>query len=234
MKKVFKILSLLLMLLFSTSAFFGCEKPYFVYDEQGLAYHLMGSSYEISLGDCEEKEIVIPSIFKGKPVSTISVFTGSTLKSVKISKGVEIIEAWAFCDSRMLVSVELPDGLCKIGIGAFSDCRSLRNIEIPDGIKNIEKGTFSSCEELESVVLPDSIETISERAFAHCKSLTYIDLPVSIKEIGRSAFVNCSALTSIYYNGTVEEWEKIVKGDDWNRGVPATDVFCIDGNVSLI
>jgi hypothetical protein len=51
--------------------------------------------------------------------------------------------------------------------------------------------------------------------------------------IGARAFYECSSLTSITFEGTVVEWNAISKSDSWNDQVPATEVICSDGTVSL-
>ncbi len=55
----------------------------------------------------------------------------------------------------------------------------------------------------------------------------------SVTGIGYGAFSWCSSLTSITFNGTKAEWRAIEKGSDWNKNVPATQVVCTDGTVSM-
>ena len=54
-----------------------------------------------------------------------------------------------------------------------------------------------------------------------------------VTSIGDSAFFYCESLTSIRFNGTVDEWNAISKGDDWNGIVPATKIVCSNGEVTL-
>lgn len=68
-------------------------------------------------------------------------------------------------------------------------------------------------------------------AFAYCDSLTNVTIPDSVTSIGSGAFEGCYSLTSITFNGTVEEWIAIKKGEYWNSAVPATKVVCSDGEV---
>ena len=77
------------------------------------------------------------------------------------------------------------------------------------------------------------METIGDRAFEQCTSLTSIEISNSVTSIGGRAFDSCSSLTSITYNGTVEKWNSVEKGYYWNNNVPAKDVVCTDGKVSL-
>ena len=69
--------------------------------------------------------------------------------------------------------------------------------------------------------------------YFNCTNLTSITIPNSITNIGRMAFYNCPALETINYEGTVEQWNAITKDSNWNMMVPATEVICFDGTVSL-
>ena len=89
---------------------------------------------------------------------------------------------------------------------------------------------------IKEVELTNNIVIIGKSAFSDYEfySLKKINIPKSVTEIGDSAFEKCRALTSITYEGTVEEWKNIPKGQDWKHGVPATYVQCTDGKVILI
>lgn len=54
-----------------------------------------------------------------------------------------------------------------------------------------------------------------------------------IKIIMPKAFYNCTGMENITYNGTKEDWKHVLKGLDWNFGVPAKIIHCIDGDVAL-
>lgn len=82
------------------------------------------------------------------------------------------------------------------------------------------------------IVLDRVITTINEYAFP-CLPLTSITIPNSVTSIGRGAFGECFDLISITYDGTIEEWNKVSKGENWNDSVPATYVQCTDGQVTL-
>lgn len=96
---------------------------------------------------------------------------------------------------------------------------------------------FVHCEELTSVAIPDSVTSIGYAAFGfgnHSNSkLTNITIPASVTSIGQWAFRYCTNLTTINFEGTVEQWNSIEFGTNWNMGVPATEVSCSDGTVTL-
>jgi hypothetical protein len=51
--------------------------------------------------------------------------------------------------------------------------------------------------------------------------------------MGSYAFRGCTSLSTFSYEGTMEQWGKIRKGSDWNKGTLFTEVTCTDGTVTL-
>ena len=92
---------------------------------------------------------------------------------------------------------------------------------------------FDQCFSLTTVTIPDSVTHICEEAFRSCNSLESIELPASLVYIGPSAFNGCSSLRNISFAGTVNQWNRIDKRANWNAYIPATEVICTDGTVSL-
>ena len=65
--------------------------------------------------------------------------------------------------------------------------------------------------------------------FEDCKNLEQITLFNKLDQIESECFVDCKYFT-IYYLGTVEDWERIEKQKGWKKGSCAT-VVCVDGVV---
>ena len=78
------------------------------------------------------------------------------------------------------------------------------------------------------------VTRIADRGFQQEKGITSVTIPTSIKSIGSYAFSGCTSLATINFKGTVVQWKAIEKGNHWNQDVPATEVICSDGTVSLI
>ena len=78
----------------------------------------------------------------------------------------------------------------------------------------ISDAIFHHCTSLKRVVLPSEIKTIGDYAFENCKNLTEVVVPQGVTEIGERAFALCDALTAVYYCGSIEEWEGVVRKDD--------------------
>ena len=108
-------------------------------------------------------------------------------------------------------------------------CRSLTSITIPNGITEID--AFDECSNLTSITIPDSVTNLG--GFSYCTSLTNITIPSSVTEIDDYTFYGCKSLKTIKFDGTVEQWNSVEKGEKWNDDVPATVVVCSDGEVSI-
>ena len=86
---------------------------------------------------------------------------------------------------------------------------------------------------LTSVTIPDSVTSIGIWAFSYCTSLTWVTIPDSVTSIGSSAFWDCYSLEAVRFEGKVEQWEAVVKGNSWNYDCPFTAVVCSDGEVEV-
>ena len=80
-------------------------------------------------------------------------------------------------------------------------------------------GKFLSYDKLDSVDVKSGLKIIDGYAFADCGSLQRIYLPSSLDSIRECAFVDCENLCDLYFDGTGEQWNGVVKGTDWNNGV---------------
>lgn len=140
-----------------------------------------------------EIDVVIP--FSVLRIAS-DAFTGTMIKSVKMSDELMEIDPYAFKACRYLENVILSKKIKHIGYGAFWHCNSLVNIVIPEGLMRMD-GAFQECSSLTSVILPRSITEISPFAFVNCNSLTSITIPENVACVGDGAFAGCSSLTSI-------------------------------------
>lgn len=129
-------------------------------------------------------------------------------------------------------SIVLKEGTPGIAANAFSDCNELTSVTIPDSVTNIGDGAFSNCTKLTSITIGNGVKSIGGAAFKSCTELTSISIPNSVTSIGYYAFGWCNGLTSITFNGTIAQWNAILKGELWKVGVPATEVVCTDGTAS--
>ena len=150
------------------------------------------------------KNVVIPSMYKGKPILKI---------------GNEVFY------NKNISSVIIPDSVTSIGNGAFLYCDSLTSVVIPDSVTSIGDTAFEFCDSLTSVVIPDSVTSIGSYAFYSCNSLTSVVIPDSVTIIGNSAFNYCYSLKTVFYTGTSSQWLEISIGSSNSPLSSATKVY---------
>ena len=90
------------------------------------------------------------------------------------------------------------------------------SVNIPNGVTSIGSLAFGGYTSLIRITVPDSVTSIGSVAFTSCTNLASIIIPESVTSIGRGAFSDCTRLAHIYYTGTQEQWNAIIKDDDWN------------------
>lgn len=95
--------------------------------------------------------VLIPSEYKGKPVTTIG--------------------SYAFHNNTNLTSVIIPESITSIGFGAFSLCANLTNIILPENLTTLKETAFLGCTNLTQITLPESLITIGHHAFGSCLNL---------------------------------------------------------------
>ena len=157
---------------------------FFYLNEDKKSYSL------ISIGDCTDTDIVVPSCYNGLPVTKIensAFFEQSHITSIVIPKGVYTVGSGAFRGCTSLVSVTLPSTVTTIKEYAFYGCENLSEINLPKGIASIENSTFFGCVSLENIELPQSLETIGVQSFCYTGIKTVV-IPSSVKSIGANAF----------------------------------------------
>ncbi len=155
------------------------------------------------------------------------------LVNVVIPNDVTSIGYNSFYGCRNLTKINIPPSVTNIGDCAFSGCNSLKSIEIPNSVMSIRYGTFSCCSSLTCVTIPDNVTSIGLWAFESCYRLTSVVIGNGVTSIGSYAFQSCRNLANIKFEGTKTEWRTIKKGIGWKRHVPATEVVCSDGTVTL-
>lgn len=155
------------------------------------------------------------------------------LLSIAIPNTVTIIKGEAFSGCTGLTSVTIPESVTSIGYKAFSGCTGLEEVSFAETMKNLGKKTFYGCKSLKSFTIPDKAKNIGEALFWDCSNLSSMTIGKGVSSIDKDAFFGCFGLKNIVYNGTTEEWNAINKSTDWNTDIPAKEVVCSDGSVSL-
>lgn len=116
------------------------------------------------------------------------------------------------------------------GSGKMIDFNSSENGTAWHQMQNMTTGWYFLPD---NIVFEDDVTYIGEYAFHDFSSINQIELPRALKEIGHAAFLNCSALNYIVFDGTVDDWEKVICGNNWCSGTAVSEVKCTDGIVEI-
>ena len=171
------------------------------------------------------RDVTIPAIIDGKPVTHIAAhfgfFSGGKFVSIKLPNSVIVLEQNSFSYCKALVTVELSQNLSIIWDEAFRGCSSLSEIILPNSLTHISHLAFAECTSLEHINIPKNVFSdasssvfyksglktveLSEQAtlpygiFAYTP-LKEIIIPITVKKIESHAFSNCLELEDIYLN----------------------------------
>lgn len=187
----------------------------------------------IGIGACDRKgEVVIPEYIDGYQVTAIgesAFWAQSKITSVVMSDSVVCIGSEAFSGCRSLKTVTLSASLKTIGRAAFERCESLAEISLPESLESIGAAAFKGCAALTEVTIPKRVTSIYTATFENCSALAKITIPSSVTSIGEGAFMNCTNLRSIEFNGTMKQWEAVIKRGPWGGSSPVCIIKCEDG-----
>ena len=213
-------------------------------ETEGLAYEKIEGKDEyrvVGMGTATETDIVIAAQVRGMPVTEIgdNAFDSREnslcmyLTSVVIPYGVRSIGNASFYGCEGLTRLVIPDSVQSIGNSAITYCFNLSSIVIPDSVTSIGEYSFYDNTGLISITLSKSLTSINYYSFFGCSSLTSITIPSSVTTIEFYAFSGCNSLATVRFDGTKAQWNAIAKKSYWKNGVPATEVVCTDGTVTL-
>ncbi len=207
---------------------------------EGLEYTLSeDETYYVctSVGDASTRKIVIAPTYEGLPVKEIGARAFAEdefITSIVVPDSLTKIGEWAFAGCTSIKTVDLGKGVQVIENSAFVSCSALTKvnytgtiddwvmIDFADPYANpiyyakklyinekevtevvltsatkISACAFSGYDNLTSIEIPDSVTTIGYEAFFECSGLTNIEIPDSVTTIGEWAFYGCSGLTEI-------------------------------------
>lgn len=154
---------------------------------------------------------------------------------VVMPNSVESVEYDAFWGCDKLEDVSIGDKVNIIGIHAFSPFTRVSIDEKNNYYKSVDGNIYSKDgktfiqyaikKDVSEFFLPYGVEIIEYDAFYRCDNLTSVIIPRSVKHISYSSFIYCDNLKNIKYTGTEEEWNKILKEEDWFYGAESYTVI---------
>ena len=180
----------------------------------GFSFTLSGSTYKVTGYTGSATNIVIPSTYNGKAVTSIgnSAFENrSSLTSITIPTSITSFGNNAFKGCSALDDVYYLGTLeewCGIsltnassiptynGSNLYIEGELLTELVIPYGVTDISN-RFRGCSSITSVEIPSSVSVIGSSAFTNCANLAEVKIPESVTSIGSSAFHDCVSLASI-------------------------------------
>ena len=163
---------------------------------------------------------------------------GIAVTNLVIPNTVTAIPAGAFARTN-ITNVSIPDSVTSVGGKAFADCSKLQYYEHDNAIYlgnpsnqyliliEAKDKSISSCD------IYEKTQVIAKSAFSGCRSISSVTIPDSVTNIDSSAFYGCVNLMNFSFNGTVAQWNAVIKGAIWRYNVPTTIVVCLDGEAII-
>lgn len=142
------------------------------------------------------KDVVIPSFIRGKPVIEIgpNAFENNLITAVTIRATEIVISPFAFSNCMQLKSV-VGNSVTIIDQHAFSNCVNLSKVEFNE-IGVIREKAFYRCKKLRSFVNYSDV-LINGRVFEGCTSLTNVYLPNGV--IAAEAFLGNTSIKTLEF-----------------------------------
>ncbi len=153
------------------------------------------------VGTCVDSDIVIPSIYNGKPITEIG--------------------SYAFYNCDYLEAIEIPASVTSIGENAFYGCNDLTTVTFGENsqLQSIGKEAFDNCNDLTTVTFGENsqLQSIGDYAFYSCDSLETIEIPARVTSIGERAFSRSESLTNIIVDES-NLYYKSIDGNLYSKG----------------
>ncbi len=225
-KRVLALVAIVALTLLCLFGFSACG----VFDDgYELDFKLINNDteYEVEINspgsDDSEYAIEIPSVYDGKPVTSISGYidyVGCGLTAVTIPDSIKHIKSNVFARCTNLRDVYYNGDIskwCEIEFSGYCSnplCFAknlylnneiVTDIVIPDDVTEIDTNTFAKFVGLKSITVGNGVTSIADGAFDGCVNLKSAKLSDSVTSIGVAAFFGCTELEDITIGSGVEQ-----------------------------
>ena len=200
------------------------------------------------IGSCTDTTLYI-----SMPVADSAFVNNKYIERVYFDSGVTFIGEHAFSSCVSLTEISFSKGLTSIGLGAFAGCHDLTSVSLPQTVTNISGGAFAHCTSLVEIVIPTSVTILDGDVFWGCDDLRAVYIESNSVKIKPSypgiydpvtgtyrprpmgmIFEDCPILSSVYFNGTIEQWNEATSElEGWCGLFADITVYCLDGSVVI-
>ena len=176
----------------------------------------------------------LTSIILPKNITSLgsNIFKGCTsLRVASLQYKMSTIPMGMFDGCTALETVNSKQEITAVLSFGFRNCRSLKNVEL-GALTTVESGAFRGCSGIEEIDLSVcSLKKLEDSMFYDCTDLKTIKIPNTVKSIHYNAFANCASLETIYFGGTLADWNHM---NVVAKGLPdQVRVICSDGETVL-
>lgn len=154
----------------------------------------------------------------------------SSVREVIVPSNITELHSNTFVESDVQ-RVVLPRTIQNLPFQTFHFNKLLTEVNLSEGLVMIFGYAFHKCDSLIELKFPDSVEFLDRTAICDCSNLESVTLGSGLKEISRFAFYRCPKLRDLYYNGTADQWSRIIISYD-NRSLHQCTIHCTDKDLT--
>ena len=215
------------------------ENIYYVkYSNGRLLLRGTGATYDYDLGESpfwEDESIKSLVVSEGITAIGDSVFERcSNMGTASFPNTLKSIGKRAFFmyTTSGLTSLNLPASVTKIGEKAFTNLAA-SSLVLPENLTELGTYLFMDSNTLQTVRV--ECAEIPAFCFVNCSRLNQLTLSANVKKIGAHMINYCSLLREITYEGSLADWVKVQKMQNWDGNIGGTTdgylnkVQCLDG-----
>lgn len=151
----------------------------------------------------------------------------------------------------------IPESVTRIGSNAFAGCTELQVLVLSENVKKIGVCAFVDCRNLieiewdaidAEIIADPNVKSLFANAGVDGNGIR-VTFGKSVRVVPSRLFdssggrpspspeetdeKNSIKIVEVIYEGTIEEWAAVEKGNDWNANCDFTKVQCSDGTVTV-